>query len=238
MRIDRAGNVLGDRPGAAPRPRLVVAAHLDTVFPEGHERQGQARGPHAARTRHRRQLPRAGGAGRGRPIAQGRRRPDARQHHVRGECRRGGSRRSAGHESALQRDDEGADRSVRFDRRSGHARHARRGRQPPVSHDVQGAGRSQLRRLWPAQSRQRAGTGRGEDRRDSGAESAAHHIQCRPHRWRHLGQRDSGGGVDGGGHAIVRSRRRWRLSTPGFRRPWTPASPKKTGAGSRRGRSR
>jgi acetylornithine deacetylase/succinyl-diaminopimelate desuccinylase-like protein len=35
VRIDRAGNVLGDRPGAAARPRLVVAAHLDTVFPEG-----------------------------------------------------------------------------------------------------------------------------------------------------------------------------------------------------------
>ena len=29
----RAGNVLGDRPGAAARPRLVIAAHLDTVFP-------------------------------------------------------------------------------------------------------------------------------------------------------------------------------------------------------------
>jgi acetylornithine deacetylase/succinyl-diaminopimelate desuccinylase-like protein len=34
VRVDRAGNVLGDRPGAAPRPHLVVAAHLDTVFPE------------------------------------------------------------------------------------------------------------------------------------------------------------------------------------------------------------
>jgi acetylornithine deacetylase/succinyl-diaminopimelate desuccinylase-like protein len=34
VRVDRAGNVLGDRPGAAPRPRLVLAAHLDTVFPE------------------------------------------------------------------------------------------------------------------------------------------------------------------------------------------------------------
>jgi tripeptide aminopeptidase len=32
-RIDRAGNVLADRPGAAPRPRLVISAHLDTVFP-------------------------------------------------------------------------------------------------------------------------------------------------------------------------------------------------------------
>jgi acetylornithine deacetylase/succinyl-diaminopimelate desuccinylase-like protein len=35
VRIDRVGNVLGDRPGSAARPRLVVAAHLDTVFPEG-----------------------------------------------------------------------------------------------------------------------------------------------------------------------------------------------------------
>ena len=35
VRIDAAGNVIGERPGLAPRPNLVVAAHLDTVFPEG-----------------------------------------------------------------------------------------------------------------------------------------------------------------------------------------------------------
>jgi tripeptide aminopeptidase len=35
VRTDRAGNVLGDRPGASPHPHLVMAAHLDTVFPEG-----------------------------------------------------------------------------------------------------------------------------------------------------------------------------------------------------------
>ena len=35
VRIDRVGNVLGDRPGNSPRPRVVMAAHLDTVFPEG-----------------------------------------------------------------------------------------------------------------------------------------------------------------------------------------------------------
>ncbi|HET9705403.1 MAG TPA: M20/M25/M40 family metallo-hydrolase [Vicinamibacterales bacterium] len=35
VRIDKAGNVLGDRPGTQPRPRLVFSAHLDTVFPEG-----------------------------------------------------------------------------------------------------------------------------------------------------------------------------------------------------------
>jgi tripeptide aminopeptidase len=35
VRVDKAGNVLGDRPGATPRPHFVIAAHLDTVFPEG-----------------------------------------------------------------------------------------------------------------------------------------------------------------------------------------------------------
>jgi acetylornithine deacetylase/succinyl-diaminopimelate desuccinylase-like protein len=35
VRVDKVGNVLGDYPGAAPRPRAVIAAHLDTVFPEG-----------------------------------------------------------------------------------------------------------------------------------------------------------------------------------------------------------
>jgi tripeptide aminopeptidase len=35
VRIDKAGNVLGSRPGVAARPHVVVAAHLDTVFPEG-----------------------------------------------------------------------------------------------------------------------------------------------------------------------------------------------------------
>lgn len=34
VRVDAAGNVRGDRPGAAPRPHLMIAAHLDTVFPD------------------------------------------------------------------------------------------------------------------------------------------------------------------------------------------------------------
>jgi acetylornithine deacetylase/succinyl-diaminopimelate desuccinylase-like protein len=35
VRIDKTGNVLGDRPGRFPKPHLVLSAHLDTVFPEG-----------------------------------------------------------------------------------------------------------------------------------------------------------------------------------------------------------
>ena len=34
VRVDKEGNVIGVRPGALPRPNVVVAAHLDTVFPE------------------------------------------------------------------------------------------------------------------------------------------------------------------------------------------------------------
>ena len=35
VRIDKQGNVLGERPGRMQRPHVVMSAHLDTVFPEG-----------------------------------------------------------------------------------------------------------------------------------------------------------------------------------------------------------
>jgi tripeptide aminopeptidase len=35
VRIDSGGNVIGERPGSDPRITLVIAAHLDTVFPAG-----------------------------------------------------------------------------------------------------------------------------------------------------------------------------------------------------------
>jgi tripeptide aminopeptidase len=35
VHVDDVGNVLGDLTGAAARPRLVLSAHLDTVFPDG-----------------------------------------------------------------------------------------------------------------------------------------------------------------------------------------------------------
>ena len=35
VRVDKTGNVIGERRGRAPRPSLVFSAHLDTVFPEG-----------------------------------------------------------------------------------------------------------------------------------------------------------------------------------------------------------
>jgi tripeptide aminopeptidase len=35
VHVDKAGNVIGTRAGEKPRPNVVIAAHLDTVFPEG-----------------------------------------------------------------------------------------------------------------------------------------------------------------------------------------------------------
>ncbi len=35
VRVDKAGNVIGERPGLAPRPNLAFCSHLDTVFPDG-----------------------------------------------------------------------------------------------------------------------------------------------------------------------------------------------------------
>jgi tripeptide aminopeptidase len=35
VRMDKAGNVIGVRPGSGPHPNLLFQAHLDTVFPEG-----------------------------------------------------------------------------------------------------------------------------------------------------------------------------------------------------------
>ena len=35
VRIDKEGNVLGEKRGTQAKPHLVFSAHLDTVFPEG-----------------------------------------------------------------------------------------------------------------------------------------------------------------------------------------------------------
>ncbi|GAB1489415.1 M20/M25/M40 family metallo-hydrolase [Opitutaceae bacterium] len=45
VRIDKEGNVLGTRPGEQPTPHIVVAAHLDTVFPEGTDVKVRREGP-------------------------------------------------------------------------------------------------------------------------------------------------------------------------------------------------
>src|SRR5690242_16129905 len=45
VRVDKVGNVLGDYSGSAAKPHLVVAAHLDTVFPENTDVHVKRDGP-------------------------------------------------------------------------------------------------------------------------------------------------------------------------------------------------
>jgi acetylornithine deacetylase/succinyl-diaminopimelate desuccinylase-like protein len=45
VHVDRAGNVIGSRPGLKSRPHLVVAAHLDTVFPADTDVRVRREGP-------------------------------------------------------------------------------------------------------------------------------------------------------------------------------------------------
>lgn len=45
VRIDAVGNVIGERPGRAASPNVVLSAHLDTVFPEGTDVRVKRSGP-------------------------------------------------------------------------------------------------------------------------------------------------------------------------------------------------
>jgi tripeptide aminopeptidase len=45
VRIDGAGNAIGERPGDAARPLVVLSAHLDTVFPAGTDVTVRREGP-------------------------------------------------------------------------------------------------------------------------------------------------------------------------------------------------
>ena len=45
VRIDAAGNVIGELVGSGPHPELVLAAHLDMVFPAATEVKSRARYP-------------------------------------------------------------------------------------------------------------------------------------------------------------------------------------------------
>ena len=147
VRIDKEGNVLGDRPGAQPRPHLVFTAHLDTVFPEGTDVKVKREG----------NILRGPGIGddcRGlavllavvRTMNQAKIQTPGTITFV-GTVGEEGLGDLRGVKYSLQRGHEGTDRPLRFDRRHRPRHHAHRGRQPPLPRDVQGAGRPQLRRV-------------------------------------------------------------------------------------------
>jgi acetylornithine deacetylase/succinyl-diaminopimelate desuccinylase-like protein len=189
VRIDRAGNVLADRPGTATRGRLVVAAHLDTVFPEGTEVKVTREGD----------LLRGPGIGdncRGLAVLLAIARV-MRQANVRtpmavtfvanvGEEGLGDLR---GMRELLATSLKGQiDRFVSIDNAGESITNIAVGSTQAISHHVQGTWRAQLRRVRPGESRPRLGTGGGQDLRLSGAVAATNDVQHRADWRRDVGQ--------------------------------------------------
>ena len=149
---------------AQPRPHLVFAAHLDTVFPEGTDVTVKREGDDPARPGHRRRLPRPRGAPRGRA----RRSKKANMQTPGtitfvGNVGEEGLGDLRGVKYLFQRRHEGADRSVRLDRRHRPRHHPHRRRQPALPRDVQGTRRPQLRRVRHGQPDPGARPRDGED---------------------------------------------------------------------------
>ncbi len=206
VRIDKEGNVLGERRGSQPRPHLVFSAHLDTVFPEGTDVTVKREGVDASRAGHRRRLPR--------PGRRPRRRARDRQGAI---CRSPGTITFVGTVGEEGLGDlrgvkylfrEGLkgqiDRFVSVDGTGLGITHIAR-RQPALSGHLQRARRAQLRRVRHGQSDSGTRPGDGEDRRLRGAARSEDDVQCRTDRRRHVGQRDSVRGLGGGRHALGRS---------------------------------
>ena len=227
VRLDKAGNVLGDRPGVAPGPRLVVAAHLDTVFPEGTDvrvtRSGTVlTGPGVgdncrglavllamARTLGRTNVKTEG------PVTFV---ADVGEEGL-GDLR--GMKQLFGETMKGQ-----IDRFLAIDG-SGSFSDQRGGGQPPLPHHVQGAGRPQLRGVRHPEPGPGDGTGHRQNLAAAGsqpAESAQNDVQCRPGGWGHVGQRHPFGKLDGDRPAVrgygraVRTRRE-RAARRGRGRP-------------------
>ena len=73
-RIDTAGNVIAERAGTGNGPTVMLAGHLDTVFPEGTDVKVKRDGDEVRGAGNRRRLPRPRRRARGRQGAQRRRR--------------------------------------------------------------------------------------------------------------------------------------------------------------------
>ena len=205
VRIDKAGNVLGERPGAQPRPHLVLAAHLDTVFPEGTDVKRQAGGHGDARPGHRRRLPRAGGGAGGRRalLKAGNVQTPGTITFVGNVGEEGlGDLRGVKHlfnEGLKGR----VDRFVSID-----------GTGLGITHIAVGSLRYRVTFKGPgghsygafgmANPIHALGRAMAEDRRLPGAARAEDHLQRRPHRRRHVGELDPVRGLDGSGHALGR----------------------------------
>ena len=232
VRLDAAGNVIAERRGAAARPHLMIAAHLDTVFPPETNvkvsRSGALlRGPGISDNCRGLAvlvaIARALDAGR---------RPNRRPHHLhRPTSARKGWAISAG-VKALFTATRGADRSLRLDRRF---------RRVNVSHVAVGSHRYRVTFKGPGGHSYGAfglanpvgALGRAVAKLSDVQVPAQPEddVHDRTHRRRHVGELDPLRSMDGGRHAIVERARRSRRSTGAFRPRWTKRSQRRTADG-------
>ena len=223
VRVDKAGNVLGDRPGRALHPHVVVAAHLDTVFPEGTNVKVRREGAVLY-------APGIGDDSRGLAVLVAIARA-LNQANVQtpgsitfvadvGEEGLGDLR---GMRAIFDDTLKGTvDRFVTID-----------GTGMGVAHTFVGSRRYRVTVKGPGGHSfadfgmpNPIGATRPRDREDrgfSGAARFADHLQCRTDWRRHVGQLDPGRGLDGGGPAISRSCRRWPGSMRSSRKRSTAA---------------
>ena len=155
--IDSEGNVIALRKGTGGgRPKLVVSAHLDTVFPEGIDVTVKEKDGAIAGARHRRRFARAGGVVVAGQNHERERHRDRRRHHGGRHRRRGRARQSPRRQGAVPRPQ--GHRRLHLDRRARHQPRRQPGdRQPPLRDDVQGPRRSFVSGIRPAERDPRHG---------------------------------------------------------------------------------
>ena len=202
VRIDKAGNVIGVRPGRAAHPNLVFSAHLDTVFPEGTDVKVKREGAVL-------KGPGIGDDCRGLAVMLAVIRA-LNEAHVEtpgtitfvadvGEEGLGDLR---GMKSLFYESLKGQiDKFISVDGTGLGITHVGRGQQS-LPRDVQGSGRPQLRRLRYGQSDSGDGAGDRQDRRLRSSQPAEDDVQCGARGRRHFGECHPVRGVDGGGYAL------------------------------------
>ena len=203
VRIDAVGNVIGERPGRAAGPRVVMSAHLDTVFPEGTNVKTTRSGSTIAG-------PGISDDCRGLAVVLGviRALNEARIETAGsvtfvGTVGEEGLGDLRGVKHLVGTELQGPHRSLRVDRRRRAFDHAYRRRKPPIPRRLQRTRRPQLWGFRNRQSRARPRTRDCQDCHPGSASRSEDDLQRRADRRRHVGQLDRGRGVDGDRHAVL-----------------------------------
>ena len=188
VRIDSIGNVIAERPGVGNGPTVVIAGHLDTVFPEETDVRVKREGTRLSG-------PGIGDDCRGLAVVLAVARAFEKSKlqtrgtvYFIGNVGEEGPGNLRGVRHLFNSEMKGKiDYFISVDG-TGLGVTQPGSRQQPLPGHVQGTGRSQLRRVRHSQSDSRAGPRHGWHCRPQGAGSTAHDLQRRHHRRRHIGE--------------------------------------------------